>query len=123
MKLLLYGLLFCCSTIAANPISYNYLCGNDEDGCRDPLTCVCISADPTGQSRCLSIQSGDPDCVKPNENNNCGSNQTDEQSEASCLAVVWQSEKIPPCKKLEAPYTTIPRDQCAVGCTSLTECK
>ena len=123
MKIFLYGLLFFCSTMIAKPISYNYLCGNDENGCTNPLNCICVSADPSDQSRCLDIQSGDPQCVKPSEKNICATNETDEQTQANCLAMVWQSVKTPPCKKFEAPYTTIPRDQCAAGCTSLNDCK
>ena len=124
MKRLIPPIALCLlsTNIIAGPI-YNYICGNSEDGCSsNPTTCVCIAADPSGKSFCLSMI-GDPHCVRPNQNSQqCASNQINEKTEGHCLAVVWQSEASPACQALTPPTTTVPHNKCAEGCTTVGHC-
>lgn len=116
MKYILCLLLFPLSVFAT---TYNYRCGNDEDGC-DPAniySCVCVAADPTDKSTCLT---NDLHCVRPDELGHCTAIQKKMASEANCLAVVWQSVAEPACEHL---YQNPSKDVCSAACTDIEHCK
>ncbi len=116
MKYVLLLLLFPLSTVA---MTYNYRCGNDEDGC-DPdniYSCVCVAADPTDQSVCLTK---DLRCVRPDKFGHCAALQEKTASEANCLAIVWQSVAEPACEHL---YQNPSKEICAAACTDIEHCQ
>jgi hypothetical protein len=79
-----------------------YLCGSDEDGCNGPdyLGCLCMpyDSDLANQPYCLDFDN--VSCVPLSKMKNC--NHYDVfKNQATCLAVAFQSEPMPPC-----PLTT-----------------
>ncbi len=82
----------------SNANSLYYLCGSDEDGCNGPdyLGCLCMPFDNklAHQPYCLDFDN--VSCVPLSKMKNCDPNNII-KDQATCLAVAFQSEPIPPC--------------------------
>ena len=96
----------------------NFLCGNDEDGCIPgrPDTCVCVTSQQK-DAYCLDTKT--LSCLPPMHKKQCSKGFVDEHTQGRCLAVVWQSEAEPSCKRLDVlPKASL----CAASCASLEDC-